>query len=132
MGYRRLNEREWNLVKDCFPKQHMGRPRRWSDRDCLDAVLFLLSEGSRWNSLPDSFPPSTTVFDRFSLWVKQGIFPKILSSLRKRLPLGKVFYLDSTVKPAKKGQTNFQSGEREGHQNKPRHRRSRISTEALN
>ena len=127
MGYRRLNEREWNLIKDCFPKQHMGRPRRWSDRECLDAVLFLLSEGCRWSSLPDSFPPTTTVFDRFSLWVKQGIFPKILSSLRKRIPLGKVFYLDSTVKPAKKGPANFQSGECEGHKNKPRDRRSRTS-----
>jgi len=124
MGYRRLSDREWDLVKDCFPKQRMGRPRKWSDRDCLDAVLFILSEGCRWNSLPDSFPPSTTAFDRFSLWVRQGVFQNVLSRLRKRLPLGKLFYLDSTVKPAKKGQANFQSRERERHENKPRHRRS--------
>lgn len=127
MGYRRLNEREWALIEECFPKQHMGRPRKWSDRDCLDAVLFILSEGCRWNGLPDSFPPSTTVFDRFSLWVRQGIFQKILSRLRKRMPLGQVFYLDSTVKPAKKGQPNFQSGKRERHENKPRHRRSGVA-----
>jgi transposase len=127
MGYRRLNEREWALVEECFPSQHMGRPRKWSDRDCLDAVLFILSEGCRWNSLPDSFPPSATVFDRFSLWVKQGIFQKILSRLRKRMSLGQVFYLDSTVKPAKKGQTNFQGRKCERHENKPRNRRGRVA-----
>ena len=103
MGYRRLNDREWELVKECFPTQRMGRPRKWSDRDCLDAVLFVLSEGCRWNSLPDSFPPSTTAFDRFSLWIKQGVFQNVLSRLRKRVSVSQVFYLDSTVKPAKKG-----------------------------
>jgi transposase len=124
MVWRRLNDREWGLVKDCFPPQHMGRPRKWSDRDCLDAVLFILDSGCRWNSLPDSFPPATTVFDRFSLWTKQNVFQKVMVRLRRRLPLGQVFYLDSTVKPAKKGQANLASGQREGHKNKPRDRRS--------
>ena len=127
MGYRRLNEQEWASIESCFPQQHMGRPRRWNDRDCLDALFYILYSGSRWNDLPKEFPPCTSVYDRFSLWVKQGVIQKVFRKLRKRLPLGKMFYLDSTVKTAKKGQMRRTRGENEGQQNKPRNRRSGLA-----
>lgn len=127
MGYRRLNEQEWGLIWACFPEQHMGRPRKWNDRECLDAVLYLLHSGGRWEDLPGEFPPRTTVHDRFTLWVKMGILTKIFKRLRRRMPLGQVFHLDSTVKSAKKGQTRRKSGEGERQQNQSRNGRNRVT-----
>lgn len=124
MAYRRLNDLEWGLIEACFPDQHMGRPRRWGDRACLDAVLYVLHTGCRWSEIPDGFPPKSTTYDRFVLWAKTGIMAKIFKRLRRRLPLGKVFYLDSTVKPSKKGQICGSGSEGQGQQAKPRHRRS--------
>jgi hypothetical protein len=43
------------------------------------------------------------VHDRFSLWAKTGVLTKVFKRLRRKLPLGKIFYLDSTVKSAKGG-----------------------------
>lgn len=127
MAYRKLNEQEWELVWACFPDQVMGRPRKWSDRDCLDAILYLLHSGGRWSEIGPGFPPRSTVHDRFSLWAKTGVLTKIFKRLRRKLPLGKVFHLDSTVKSAKKGATRRASGESKGQQNKPRGGRSRIA-----
>ena len=111
MAYRKLTEEEWKLIWACFPDQHMGRPRRWSDRECLDAVLYVLHTGCRWKELPSGFPPKSTAYDRFTLWSKTGVLMKVFKRLRRRLPLGKVFYIDSTVKSAKKGQVRRASSE---------------------
>lgn len=55
MAYRRLNEQDWELIWACFPDQVMGRPRKWSDRDCLDAILYLLHSGGPGVSLGLTF-----------------------------------------------------------------------------
>lgn len=110
MGFRSLSDSEWNLIKESFPQQRRGRPRRYSDRDCLNAVLYLLYSGTRWNDLPKDYPASTTVYDRYSLWIRQGLFKKVLARLRKRIPMGKIFYLDATIKSSKKGALHQSSG----------------------
>lgn len=80
MGYKKLTDTEWDLIDYCFPKQHRGRPRQWSDRDVLNAVFYILHNGTRWNDLPrGEFPPSTTAFDRYCLWLKTGVLKGFLS-----------------------------------------------------
>jgi len=128
VAYRRLSNREWELVQECFPKQHMGRPRQWSDRDCLDGVLYVLHTGCRWEELPKEFPPKSTVYDRYVFWVERQVFQKVLSRLNKRLPISKIFHLDSTIRPAKKGPTDFQSGQNQRQQNKSHRQRDRAAT----
>ena len=127
MAYNRLNEQEWELIWACFPDQVMGKPRKWSDRECLDAVLYVLHAGCKWEDLPNEFPPRSTVHDRFSLWARTGVLKKVFKRLRRQIPTGKVFHLDSTVKSAKKGQTRRARREGERHQNKPRSRRGRVA-----
>ena len=127
MGYQRLSDHEWELIWVCFPNQVMGRPRRWSNRECLDAVLYVLHSGCRWEELPKEFPPRSTVHDRFSLWSKTGVTTKIFKRLRRKIPTGKVFHLDSTVKSAKKGQVGRTSRQSKRQQSKPRDRRSRVA-----
>jgi (E)-4-hydroxy-3-methylbut-2-enyl-diphosphate synthase len=66
----------------------MGRPRKWSDRNCFEAVLYGLDTGCRWRELPAGFPPKSTVYNRFIFWIKSGTFAKALKRTRKRMALG--------------------------------------------
>jgi transposase len=90
-------------------------------------VLYVLNTGCRWKELPSDFPPKSTAYDRFVFWIRQGILAKALSQVRRRLPVGKVFYLDSSVRTAKKGQVRRKSWKVQGQQNKPARRRAGVS-----
>jgi transposase len=97
----------------------MGRPRRWGDRSILNAILYILCEGIRWNSLPQGFPPCTTAYDRFRLWVKDGTLKRVFQTLRRKIPMGRLFYLDATQVPAKKGARRGKKREGKRNQNEP-------------
>jgi transposase len=116
MAYRALSDREWAEVAEVFPKQHMGRPRQWTDRQCLEAVLYVLNTGC-WKELPSGFPPKSTAYDRYVYWVREGILQKALHRARKRLTVGKIFYIDSSLKASKKGALRRKSREVKGQQN---------------
>lgn len=54
-----------------------GRPRA-SDRDCLDAILFVLRTGCQWNALNATvLAKSSTAHDRFRQWVEAGVFLRL-------------------------------------------------------
>ena len=54
-----------------------GRPRR-SDRDCADAIFFVLRTGCQWKALDATrFVPGSTAHDRFQEWVEAGVFLKL-------------------------------------------------------
>lgn len=54
-----------------------GRPRR-SDRDCADAIFFVLRTGCQWKALDATqFVPGSTAHDRFQEWVAAGFFLKL-------------------------------------------------------
>lgn len=125
MAWRKLSDEEWGLVEPWIPKQRRGRPRS-RDREILDAILYMLYTGIRWAELPECFPPVTTVFDRFKVWSKAGFFKRLFDKLRRKPPeKGNIYYLDSTVRPAKKGRQDFSGGKNKGHQNKPHHGQTR-------
>ena len=53
-----------------------GRPRR-ADRDCADAIFFVLRTGCQWKALDATrFVPGSTAHDRFQQWVQAGVFVK--------------------------------------------------------
>jgi putative transposase len=56
MNITTLSERQWAFFQQFLPKQHMGRPRL-RDRECLNAIIYVLETGCQWNKLPDTFPP---------------------------------------------------------------------------
>lgn len=132
MAWRKLNDTEWAIVEPLVPKQKRGRPRT-RDREILDAILYILFTGIRWAELPECFPPTTTVFDRFKVWSKAGFFKKLFDKLRRKPPVtSEIYYLDSTVRPAKKGRQDLTRRKSEGQQNQPHHRQTRPTTSARN
>ena len=127
MAWKRLTDAEWEILSPLLAKQHMGRPRVRSDREVMDALLYVLSTGIRWEELPECFPPKMTVYDRFRGWIKDGTIENLLPRLRRKLPKEKLYHLDSTVKSAKKGRKDFKSRENKRQQNKLTSRQKRIA-----
>ena len=77
-----LTDEKWNVLKQLIPQDNsLGRPQKWEDRQILEAVLYVLSNGLKWRCLPTSFPPWQTVYHRFRQWEKQGYFVAIRDTL---------------------------------------------------
>lgn len=132
MVYRRLTDEEWEEIEIVFPEQTRGKPRTHSDRECLDALRYVLETGIQWCNLPVEFPPKSTVHDRLMCWKRQGVFPKILYRLRSKLPQqAEIFHLDATIKMAKKGRYRFTGRKNQGHQNQRRNRREQPGGEFI-
>ena len=78
----RLPDELWEQLGPLIPERpntHRfggGRPRR-PDRDCLDAIFYVLRTGCPWKALDATiFCPGSTAHDRFQQWVKAGVFLK--------------------------------------------------------
>lgn len=75
-----LPDEVWERVKTAIPpeppKPKGGRPRM-DNRKALDAIFYVLRTGCQWNALPRCLGASSTVHDRFQLWVEQGVFERM-------------------------------------------------------
>jgi transposase len=81
-----LTDEQWKLIEDMFPSNRGLRGRRWKDhRDIMDAILWLLRTGAPWRDLPERYGPWQTVYHRFNLWRREGLFDRILQRLQIRL-----------------------------------------------
>ncbi|MFB9123947.1 transposase [Paraburkholderia dipogonis] len=79
-----LSDADWARVQSLFPvlSSTRGRPRR-SDRDILNAILWLQQRKEKWHRLPATFPPQQTCYLRYMAWKKTGV----LEQVHERLPL---------------------------------------------
>jgi len=73
----------WGRIEPHLPRRvnkHRfggGRPRK-SNRDCMNAIFFVLRTGCQWNALnATGICPSSTAHDRFQEWVRAGVFLKL-------------------------------------------------------
>src|SRR6201993_3637052 len=78
-----LSDEVWERVRPLIPERPAhpkgGRPAQ-SDRQMLAAILHILRTGIQWNALPRELGASTTVYDRFRLWERQGFFTQLWRS----------------------------------------------------
>jgi putative transposase len=87
-----MTDEEWALIVRQLPPRHrLGRPRKVCLRSVVEAVLFILSTGCQWRSLPKEFPPYSTVQGYFYAWRDNGRWQKIVAVLvqRSREKLGR-------------------------------------------
>jgi len=89
-----VSDELWALIQpilaDADPPKATGRPRI-SARAALDAILFRLRSGCRWNPLPERFPDDSSVHRTFQRWVRAGVFERIWAVLvERRAELGGV------------------------------------------
>ena len=77
-----LTDAEWAVIAPFLPPpSHVGRPRRWSMRRIVEAILYLLRGGLPWRMLPPCFPPVSTVRRWFYMWRDSGLWQTLNHSL---------------------------------------------------
>lgn len=79
----RLSDEWWAILQPLLPvpvNTHRfggGRPRV-PDRQCADAIFFVLRTGCQWQALNQTnLCAHSTAHDRFQEWVKAGLFLKL-------------------------------------------------------
>ena len=76
-----LNNSQWQVIK-AFLNDY--RKRRYSLREIINAIFYLIKTGCQWRMLPSSFPNWQIVYYYFSKWKSDGTFERIRCSLVKR------------------------------------------------
>ena len=78
----RVSDALWEVLEPLLPKRvnkHRfggGRPRA-SDRQCADAIFYVLRTGCQWAALNETdLCAKSTAHDRFQEWVKADVFLK--------------------------------------------------------
>jgi transposase len=76
----RITDELWSVFQPLLPlhvNTHRfggGRPRV-PDRDCADAIFYVLRTGCQWKALDHTdLVPGSTAHDRFQEWEKAGVF----------------------------------------------------------
>jgi putative transposase len=83
-----VSDAEWNCIASLFPAPAVhGRPRLYSPREILNAILYLVRSGCAWRLLPHDLPPWKTVSHYFRLWRLDGTWVHLQSVMRERLRL---------------------------------------------
>ncbi|WP_372450189.1 transposase [Paraburkholderia aspalathi] len=69
-----MTDEQWAMVESLFQgqKRRSGRPRR-SDREILDAIIWIHQRGEKWHRLPETFPPQQTCYARYIAWKHSGL-----------------------------------------------------------
>jgi len=81
-----LSDAEWSYIEPHLPTPRaVGRPRRHSLREILDAIFYIVRSGCAWRLLPHEFPPWKTIHHYFRIWRIDGTWERLHTALRQRL-----------------------------------------------
>jgi len=83
-----LTDNEWNQIESLLKEgvyRNAGTRCKYSRREMLNAIFYVLRTGCRWIDLPHDFPPWKSVYSQFLRWRDRGVFEKMNNSLRKSL-----------------------------------------------
>jgi hypothetical protein len=77
-----LTDEQWALVSPLLPPQRgeVGKPSH-DHREVLGGILWVARTGSSWREMPEEFGKWERAYRRHELWVKQGLWPRILRVL---------------------------------------------------
>ncbi len=77
-----LTDDQWALVCPLLPPQRGGTGRPPLDhRRMLGGILWVARTGSSWREMPEEFGKWESAYRRHELWVKQGLWQRILQVL---------------------------------------------------
>jgi len=80
-----LTPQEFALIEKFLPKKKITRPRKYSNYQLFNAILYVLISGCQWRMLPNDLPNWKTIHHYFLVWSKDKIFDEML---KKSLKIG--------------------------------------------
>jgi transposase len=107
-----LTEEEWVYIEPLIPPaKRGGRKRSVNVREVLNGLLYVLSTGCQWRSIPKDLPPKRTVFHYFDLWKYDGtleqmhyaLYVKCREQLERAVSPTACIIDSQSVKSAEKG-----------------------------
>jgi len=77
-----LSDEEWAFIKPLIPSAKRGGNKRTVDeREVVNGLMFILSTGCQWRSLPKDLPPRSTVNRYFCRWSDDGTLDRLHHAL---------------------------------------------------
>lgn len=109
-----MSDGQWARIERILPlakNGRTGRPRKYSKREVVNALFYIVRTGCQWRNLRNDLPPYTVVWDHFFGWRNDGTLDRIHDALRtqarcksRRHPAPSAAILDSqSVKTTEKG-----------------------------
>jgi putative transposase len=92
---------QFNLIKQYLPSVKKTRPRKYSEYDLFNGLLYVLNNGIKWREMPLDFPPWTSVYKYFRHLSSFKYFDMIQSKLNLffskglQIPLKHILVTDS-------------------------------------
>ena len=93
-----ITQAQYEQIESYFPKQRGNVSL--SNRQVLNAILYVLEHGCKWRGLPARFGNWHTVYTRMNRWSKNGVLDRVFAGLQEKeiLKAGlEVVSLDSTI-----------------------------------
>jgi transposase len=77
-----LTDDEWAHIERLIPPAKRGGNRRHVNvREVMNGIMYVLSTGCQWRSIPKDLPPRSTLFDYLELWTYGGTLDRIHHAL---------------------------------------------------
>lgn len=82
-----LTDEEWEKIKEFTEIKHTkrGRKPKWTKREMMNAIFYIMRGGCSWRHMPHDFPPWQSVYTQYRAWKVQGVFEKIHHFIRESL-----------------------------------------------
>lgn len=76
-----LSEEQYRRVAGYLPKQRGNVSV--SNRQVLNAILYMAEQGCKWRALPPHFGNWHTIYTRMSRWSKKGVLERVFAELQR-------------------------------------------------
>lgn len=76
-----ISEEQFQRIEGCFPTQRGNVSI--SNRDMLNAILYMAENGCKWRALPPRFGRWHTVYTRMNRWAKAGVLDRVFTALQQ-------------------------------------------------
>ncbi len=81
-----LSDGQWAQIAPLLPwGRTRGQARIWSRREIVDAICYVLHNGSVWRALPHDLPPWPTVWTYFRRWRDDGTWKAVHDTLHQQV-----------------------------------------------
>jgi transposase len=80
-----LTKAQFEEIRPYLPIKKKTKPRKWSDHEMMNAVLYVLVAGCQWRNLPKDMSPWKSVYRYFREWRDTGVITLVLKKSNKKI-----------------------------------------------